>query len=103
MFSCVLWIAPGKLQAGPEVERAFRERHKWAARRAAPWLRDMHQTPPLGWLADAQALLSLATTQGGAGVQDSLLPGSLVSGALPHAGCAQWVCSSRAPYVQIPD
>ena len=100
--TCALWVAAGKLHPGPETERAFLERHKWAARRAAPWLRDMHRTPPLGWLADAQALLSLATTQGDAGVQDSLLPASLVSGAISPAGCPAQKCDWHAAYLQHP-
>eukprot|EP00208_Stichococcus_sp_RCC1054_P004010 CAMPEP_0206149134 /NCGR_PEP_ID=MMETSP1473-20131121/37622_1 /ASSEMBLY_ACC=CAM_ASM_001109 /TAXON_ID=1461547 /ORGANISM="Stichococcus sp, Strain RCC1054" /LENGTH=1096 /DNA_ID=CAMNT_0053546583 /DNA_START=242 /DNA_END=3533 /DNA_ORIENTATION=+ len=72
--------ATGRLQPGPETERAFRARHKWAARKTAPLLRDMHPTPPLGWLADAQSLLTFASSRGGESIPNNLHPSSIISG-----------------------
>ncbi len=82
-------IGAGRLRPGPEVEAAYRARHKWAAQRVAPLLGDLHEEPPLGPAAQLQRLLSFATASGGgghgrivsAGVPESLWPGSLLAGA----------------------
>lgn len=38
--------------SGPETEEAYRERHRWAAKRVAHLMRDLPATPPLEGAAD---------------------------------------------------
>eukprot|EP00891_Asterochloris_glomerata_P008318 jgi/Astpho2/8318/Aster-x0812 len=44
--------ASGRLAKGPETEEAYRERHRWAAKRVAHLMRDLPATPPLEGAAD---------------------------------------------------
>ena len=47
LSACMCWRL-----AGPETEEAYRERHRWAAKRVAHLMRDLPATPPLEGAAD---------------------------------------------------
>jgi hypothetical protein len=74
-------LACAGLQQGPAAEKAWRQRHKWAARRVAHLMTDLYERPPLAPLADAvdAVAIGVGLSVDGVAIDGTAAPGAWVA------------------------
>ena len=83
--------------AGPQLEAAWRARHKWAAQRAGRVLTDVYDSPPLQPLMTAAQKLSIGLVLLANGTQEAAgLPAGMGATGI---GSAWGACSSASSWM----